>query len=217
MIPFIAETALGMGQGGLAAYGAYRQNNWTRELIDKQNQFQERMSNTSHQRQVADLKAAGLNPILSANSGASSPSGSTGTMVNEMAPLVATSMDVARLYNDMKTAGAQRALMAVQGEAAAATAMRDQATASKTAAEGDLLRSVIPHRIKQEAAAGGQADEYLKHKNLYDTNKRMQEALGTLNSAKDVVNPMGFLKGNKIPKGTTLMKNKTGEVLQERP
>lgn len=51
---------------------------WSAAEAQKNRDWQERLSNTAHEREVKDLIEAGLNPILSANQGAYTGSGATG-------------------------------------------------------------------------------------------------------------------------------------------
>lgn len=69
--------------------------------------FSERMSSTAHVREVNDLKAAGINPMLSAKlGGASSPGGINATVApvpSGTSKFVSTAMDWKRFADDRRT------------------------------------------------------------------------------------------------------------------
>jgi len=92
--------------GGLDYIGQREANETNLTTAREQMQFQERMSNTAHQREVMDLRNAGLNPVLSANSsGASTPQGASGKVENVFSglqPAISSALEATRLYQDIK-------------------------------------------------------------------------------------------------------------------
>lgn len=80
------------------------------EEAAKQRNWEQQMSNTEVQRRVADMKAAGVNPVLAAGAGASTPSGAT---ASSSAPNADTS-SIASLVNVLANMSMQARQLDIQ-------------------------------------------------------------------------------------------------------
>lgn len=149
----------GLGQLVAAPLNVIQQqktNKLSGQMANEQMNFQERMANTSHQREVKDLIAAGLNPILSATGGAPSPGGAMPSLTApriEMPDMLAYGISLKRLeqadrqldINDkMTNAEIARTLTDTQlKKMQTELAKRGQPRAILEGEAAEILRSVI--------------------------------------------------------------------------
>jgi hypothetical protein len=138
-------------------------------------QFQERMSNTTHAREVADLKNAGLNPILSAGgSGTSSPSGSTGsagiaTINNAMSGLGASAREAAAFKQQQEKGRAEIGALHAQARKAGV----ESVVAEKGIPQSDIINRIYksvgePLMNKLEEAMGTAAKKHPNKQKVTD-------------------------------------------------
>lgn len=207
-----------------AAANTAAANKTNLQIARENTQFQERMSNSSYQRAMQDMRKAGLNPMLAyQQGGAGTPSGSTATMQaapvqtpnyqDPLAPAVSSAVDTYNKISLLKQAGQQLGINQANSTADIAMKAAQTAATVTSAAKTQKETEILNSKAKREKLDG---DFYgSKEGKTYYYLQKINEAAGgsldTLNSAKELLNPFKLLpKGPK--KLDQKLNKKTGEI-----
>lgn len=152
--------------------------NFNHEEAELSRLWQERMSNTAHQREIKDLQAAGLNPVLSAMGGSGAPVTSGATAAGYSPPSGAK--------GDTDTSLAPALVSLIGASMTAQASMANAALSARTqesVADKYNAMSELVARIQQETTLGAANISAMASKYAADTGASASKVAASIHAA----------------------------------